>query len=689
MSVELNDELNVLKERIDGAAHPKQVVLLLTAFLGKLTRGGNTDLVYPFFAEFIEEYIAALELYTPEYSHPSLTENLLETLKPASASDLFRIYGERTEAVINDIGSKLEQLIFVLNGGVVSATTKQHAVFPILTTGDCETELLSPGFTDSLSIRIEKTKLNDKLIWLPAGETAQNEIAENALNLAYGILYPGEKRKDYYSVWIIFNEQHGNYIGTSFGISLTLAMLEALAVFNNNTHFFKLSNGLAFTGSISSDGVIAPLPTGIAGKKAAICFFSDLHSLVVPRENEQEARDAVDVLRKEFPLRKFKIIGADSIKDLLDRRTLIDIRKQPFALRVVRAVIMHKIQAALFVLVMSAVTLLLFADFDNNPAQLAFQPDFFSVKNKYGKILWIKKALEGSNYNEDIVRIIDIDNDGKNEILITDDYVHGTDSIKENGRTACYSSDGVLLWKHTFSASLETDVEKIPDSYKGGRIVDTIRVEGELRIVIFSNSNYSFPGCLYQITAKTGKETGKRLYHPGHFIKGVITEIYGKDKPTLLFTAINNSEECLAVGKIAFKDIGGFIPAITRPQYHLKNTNAVLPEKYLLIPKSDYTVYFKQRTNTTRGLKLKELNGEIFVCLTIVEPGSLGGAAYNFTKNFDSVFTVIGSDFRVARDTLVAKGKLPLPYTDTPEYQEILIDSLKRWNGKGFVKLMR
>lgn len=44
--------------------------------------------------------------------------------------------------------------------------------------------------------------------------------------------------------------------------------------------------------------------------------------------------------------------------------------------------------------------------------------------------------------------------------------------------------------------------------------------------------------------------------------------------------------------------------------------------------------------------------------------------------NFSIKRILIGNDFRIARDTLVAHHKLNPPYTDTEEYKNILMDNI-------------
>ena len=52
---------------------------------------------------------------------------------------------------------------------------------------------------------------------------------------------------------------------------------------------------------------------------------------------------------------------------------------------------------------------------------------------------------------------------------------------------------------------------------------------------------------------------------------------------------------------------------------------------------------------------------------------------YLIKDNFKNIDVTIDNRFRVMRDSLVAHGKLPLPYTDTKEYKEIIKNNILYW----------
>jgi len=59
---------------------------------------------------------------------------------------------------------------------------------------------------------------------------------------------------------------------------------------------------------------------------------------------------------------------------------------------------------------------------------------------------------------------------------------------------------------------------------------------------------------------------------------------------------------------------------------------------------------------------------------------------YQVDYNLKNINVVIDNRFRVMRDSLVAHGKLSLPYTDTKEYTDIIKSKILYWNDGKWVK---
>ncbi|MDP3830275.1 MAG: hypothetical protein Q8Q47_03330, partial [Ignavibacteriaceae bacterium] len=69
-------------------------------------------------------------------------------------------------------------------------------------------------------------------------------------------------------------------------------------------------------------------------------------------------------------------------------------------------------------------------------------------------------------------------------------------------------------------------------------------------------------------------------------------------------------------------------------------------------------------------------------------PNSSDQSAVGYEINYDlkNINIVIGSTFRVQRDTLVAHGNLNQPYTDTEGYKNIIKSKILYWKNGNWVK---
>ena len=63
------------------------------------------------------------------------------------------------------------------------------------------------------------------------------------------------------------------------------------------------------------------------------------------------------------------------------------------------------------------------------------------------------------------------------------------------------------------------------------------------------------------------------------------------------------------------------------------------------------------------------------------------GLVYRINRDFRFYYALkLEMIFYFIRDNLIKEGKLNPPFTLDPEYSKILIDGIREWNGKEFVK---
>lgn len=109
---------------------------------------------------------------------------------------------------------------------------------------------------------------------------------------------------------------------------------------------------------------------------------------------------------------------------------------------------------------------------------------------------------------------------------------------------------------------------------------------------------------------------------------------------------------------------------------------------YIRFPKTDFDNLFEDRTPgyQTNSLIRQDNFKKFSFVATIPEKYPEAGLGYEVDYNFKNINVVIDSDFRVQRDTLVAKGILKLPFTDTEEYKNIIKSNILYWKNGKWVK---
>ncbi len=500
----------------------------------------------------------------------------------------------------------------------------------------------------------------------------------------------------HHEVIISFDKRIGDYIGNSLGIALTISFIEELLSFYNApTIVVSINYGIAFTGGNDAKGNISPVSKEIIEKKLETIFYSDINTFVIPEEDQLNAALKLKELQKDFPERKVKLIGVETFEDILNRRNLVDISKQKTIVRFYK--FSKKNWASLILLLILAVVVVISGvlDLDSNPAVLDNEGYMIYVKNKNGKVLWSKKSdidlindFKKSEINLS-QKIVDINNDGINEVILTDEDLLNTKDENDYLRVACYNNKGNLIWKYNFRDSVLTR-EGVPERRFKSYLIDTLTVKRTTILYLFTAHSIIYPSVVYRLNLLNGKRLKGTLWSQGHFAGALIGDFNKDGKNELVGAGINNGCERCFILSINLDQLNGQTPTLDNNYYYLNKKIAKF-NQYLLLPKSDYNDYFKQRFNIIpRGnfAYQSDLNKFIF---SIYEgeaenPDSFCGYTININPALNKFDIFIGDEFHVRRDSLVAKGLLKPPYTNTNAFVNILKNQVRYWNGEKFVK---
>lgn len=692
---EIEKSRQELIRKLQLASSPRQVLFILKDFFDQLMHS-DYSLNESYFLEFIEKYLECLKNYEPFYIHPKYTKEILlqaNTLKNISVLSNFKV--ELIQSSIN-LERKLSKLKDILESKIQE--TERAVLFPVLETHDGQIKTVSLGLLESLTIKIQAAKRENKFIVVPSAMEIEERIS-NQINISWNLALKFIKKylrkvNPYHEVIIQFDKRFGFYIGESLGIALTIGFIEQLLYFYNSTSIINIRDNISVTGGIDKDGKVKKISTEIIKQKVETVFFSPTQIFVVPIEGELEAKVKVEEFNKEYPNKKLEIIGVENLNDIFNRRNLIDIRKQNPIVRTTKGIRKHWLGSIALSLLLLLVGFLLFYNLDDNPTFVYRDERNVYVKNKFGKILWTKISGTTNPITKPIQQntvnlIIDIENDGVNEVLITAERLSERENIMEHGILKCYNFDGSIKWIYTFNDSVKTKREIFTEDWNSPIMLSIVNINGK-KTLICSIANYpSFADAIFKIDLLTVKRTPGTLWHPGHIGAGFVKDLNNDGKQVLIAVGCNNSFNHVgSIFVLPVDSINGYSPSTDEYRfYEFPKANF---QAYISIPQTDYCKYLGVRNSWIIGRSFadrKDINKIFFGSgeYTIEDMNKIGiqyYLDYNL-KDFDITPT---SSFAWDRDKLVIEKKLSPPLTDTEEFRELIKSQIKYWNGKDFVK---
>lgn len=666
--------------------------LLIVKFYEFIIQIGTAPIYESYILELLENYLLFASNYTPFFASPKQTEKVLEQLNYLITLPFLSESKNRMEILFEQISDKYGALLEILEGkGALNTSNKPF--FPILEikNGNCND---CTGFNDSATMDISIHKNKDVFIIIPSEVEIEERILQQVKTSFYIALKLVKSRhrikNKFHKIIIQFDLRNGYYTGDSLGTALTIGFIEKLLSLYNTQYLVKIKSGITFTGGIDENGNIKRVTDEIISKKMELIFFSDTGTFIIPEEDKEAAFTKFQELKQLYPDRDLRIIPINDLYDLLDRRSLIEIKRQNPLIRIAKNIKRHKYSTVLSLLFFTLVSFIYATDYDNNPSVLCSEGQTLYVKNKSGRVLWTKQLGYNNrfNYDENYLRpfqlIMDTDNNGVNEIILTREN-QSPELNRKEGRVVCFDNRGNEIWEYVFTDTISSPLEMLKPEYFIS-IIDTITIGKQKVLCLSANNGPSYSSAIFKLDPRNGQRLPGTLWHPGHFMEGFIKDVYGNGKKYIFELGINNSFEKCALIIMDVSNLDGQLPA--RGKYKFYNVNQSNPAAYILLPRSDYSKLLIMRTNSVQYGSLHFKSNSRQYCFNLYEDNvnyhNVIEYKYNpINTDFD---IVIGSDFRVARDTLVAHGKLPLPLTDTPEYCNILKKQILFWNGKEFVK---
>jgi hypothetical protein len=690
--LELDEERSKLLEKILlGSSINARLDAYLNYFL-KILSFNRSNIEEAFLSEFLEDYLNVVKRYEVWGNDPELTCKIFEQLLKIKDRHFTEDYVVDINNEIARLESQWTDLTNILNGIENNSNAGSKAYFPVL---ENDAPVNCYGLIETVTVRINKTDRDDKFIIIPSEKEIEQRIQEQiklswklALQISNKYI---RKHHQYHEVIISFDKKAGFYMGNSLGIALTLTFLEQILKFYNPTFIINISEGSAFTGGIDTKGNVLNTGEDIIKRKVAAIFYSDLNFFVFPKLEESYAYFALEQLRKVYPQRKLKLIPAEDFDDILNRRDLVEIKKQKAIVRTGKFVKKNWISAIATVLLAILFAYLFVMDFDDNPATFTVDGHYVYIRNKNEKILWQKSftaSKEQTHYVKLLkhkIRLLDINSDGLNEVLLVDDYEPGT-LTKLDPPLICYDRKGREIWRYNFRDKVNSDRENLSENYNLA-ILDTLKIFNEKYLFMIASNLESFSSAIFSIKLISGKRNAGTLWTSGHTVNALLNDINYDGKKDIVGLGFDNGYEDLVFFGFEIDTLTSC--RSTEEEYLISNYPIKKMSFYIRIPKTDFDEYYKHSTPRLFPESLTyHKQSKRFSFLT-TDDYNEGYSSINYNFNNDIVLDkiIFPNDFRIRRDTLVAQGKILLPYTDTREYEKKIKDKILYWKEDKWVTL--
>lgn len=665
----------------------------ITDFFTLLLDTNSSKLIESYLVEFISQYIDYFKSYSPFGASPAMFNKIIAANERLISTDELDEYRDRLITLNFNVKDKFTEFEKLLAGEKLLDYDRK-ILFPVIE--EEEQKLDDPvfGAVDSITIKINKRKNNDKFIVVPS-ESEKDKKLDQQISISwlkakeYCNKYVS-KISEHHEVIISFDEHLAIYRGESVGVALTIGFIEELLrVYNSQTILNPISR-VVFTGGITEKGQLNQISKEVVEKKVELTFFSNCSILVVPKIDEIYAAAKLEELRLEYSKRNFEIVGMKSLDEILLRRDLVDIKKQKLIVRTGKFVIKNWASAVATVLLAVLLAFLFVMDLDDNPVMIEHDGFSILVKNKKGRVLWTKNLMIELESNSrfrihNVAYPVDINSDGINEVLICQEDLRTYQGFEEMNKISCYDNNGDLIWNYQFHDSIRTYNQIHSRAYSADIIGVNEEADGKV-VYCLADNHPLYPSAVFRLSAKTGKRLKGEFWNAGHIVSALLGDFNNDKKKEIVGIGLHNGFNATILFSIDIKNLNGQSPAIGN--YKFIDLPEAEMNSYILILPSDLTKYYNIRLNYPLGASFNyNKSGREFRFM--INEGSYDhprGVHYVFGQELKSFSVSTGNDFEEERDMLIRGHKLPPPKTNSVEYSKMLEDKILFWKNGQWVK---
>lgn len=684
--LELEEKYSELKSDLSGQISKRTKLLKISGYFGIALSTPNSKIIEPYIVDLIPEFLKYANDLEIRGLHPDQIELLINQITQLKQLIISGIDEIEYIKVVQSLEEK-NQLMKNWLEPIQESKHQPKIYFPLLEKND---DKLGNGYLESVNVIIKSGEQN---FHISPADLENDELLEKQIQLCFekALEFCSQhikKIKKAHTVYLHFENRLGILTGISLGAALTVSFIEAILKHYNSPIVVSINKTLAITGGISEDSKIISTSKTIIEAKVETVFYSAVELMCVPKIDEIWAEEKLKQLKENYPNRSLKIIGLIDLNDLLDRRQIVEIKKQPIIKRTGKFVKKNWISAIVTVLLAILFAYLFVMDFDHNPASISSDGVKIYIKNKSGKTLWTRITNYGDvtkysgSYLNKLCRVVDVNKDNINEVLIAGEIFDIENPEIDLSAITCFDNEGKLIWIHKFEEEVNSKREKL-EKYYGLLLIDTLTIKGNLAFFIIAGNQSSFSSAIYSINSLTGKKLKGTFWCSGHIIDALITDINNDDKKDIVAVGVDNGYEQQTF--FAFEIDSNYVSRKTTEDYYLYEFPEAKMLTYIRFPKTDLDKHLDVRIpGVTQGSFYYNEAQHNFNFATETEDRVLNSHLWiGVKKDLSDINVIVDNRYRVLRDTLVVKGKLNLPYTDTDEFKQDYKNKILYLNEKG------
>ena len=409
---------------------------------------------------------------------------------------------------------------------------------------------------------------------------------------------------------------------------------------------------------------------------------------IVPKSDEDYASEKLAELNELYPNRKLKIVGVSDLGDILDRRNLIQISKQNLVMRILKSSRKNWQVTILLIVLYILTSFALLRGFDDNPTILDNEGKVLLVKNSVGRVLWTKdinynsRFSNSNNYLNYLQKIVDVNNDGKNEVLISMDRPKFISASENFGELICFDKEGQKIWNYIFNDTVATSAGTIQPEYDL-RMIDTFSVNNKKYLLAMANNKASCSSCIYKLDLTTGRRVKGTLWNSGIITNAFINDINNDGSNEIIFTAVNKAFQKIAVGELKIRKLNGQCPS--GKEYSFINIPKAKLMQYILLPKTDLCSFMKNENPISYpGSLTLNPNDNCILIRNLENANPPAAIVFEINEKSGKIKIRVDDALKTQRDSLINAGFLNPPFTNTAEFLKILQNNFLFWQGNEF-----